>query len=77
MAGILLSISHCEDATYIGISQGKLLVRSKISLVTEVLPSLHSLILQDPKELASTKQFVSLRQLYGRPVTILDRCNGL
>ena len=39
-------------------------------MVTDVLPSLHSLTLGDPKELASTTRFISLRQLYGRPVTI-------
>ena len=34
-------------------------------MVTEVLLSLHSLILET-EALASTEQFVSLRQLYGR-----------
>jgi hypothetical protein len=62
-----------------GISQGKLLVLEVLpgEMVNKVLPSLHSPILQDPRELASTKQFVSLCQLYGQPVTILDRCDGL
>ena len=44
-------------------------------MVTEVLPSLRSLMLSDvdsdgPVECA--EQFVSLRQLYGRPVIIRD-----
>jgi hypothetical protein len=39
-------------------------------LVTEVLPSLHFLMLEDADELVSPEQFVSLRRLHGRPVTI-------
>ena len=41
-------------------------------MVTEVLPSLHLLIYQDPEELVSAQQFVFLRQLYGCPVTIRE-----
>jgi hypothetical protein len=39
-------------------------------MVTGVFPSLHSLILEDSKVPPSTEQFVSLRQLYGCPVTV-------
>ena len=41
-------------------------------MVTEVFPSLLSLILEsmDHKELISAEQFVSLRRLHGRPVTL-------
>ena len=41
-------------------------------IVTEVLPSLHTLILEtwDEEELISAEQFASLRQLNGRPITI-------
>jgi hypothetical protein len=41
-------------------------------MVTEVLPSLQFLMLEDADELVSPEQFVSLRQLRGRPVTIRD-----
>jgi len=41
--------------------------------VTEVLPSLHlPLFDDDDRQVESTEQFVSLCQLYGRPVTIVD-----
>lgn len=42
-------------------------------MVTNVLPSLHILILQSSDgEVVSAEQFVSLRRLYGRPVTFRD-----
>jgi hypothetical protein len=41
-------------------------------MVTEVLPSLQFLMLEDADELVSPEQFVSLRQLRGRSVTIRD-----
>ena len=48
-------------------------------MATEVLPSLHTLILEleteeeeEEEELVPAEQFVSLRQLNGRPVTIRD-----
>jgi len=41
-------------------------------MVTEVLPSLHFLMLEDDGELVSPEKFVSLRQLHGHPVTIRD-----
>ena len=44
-------------------------------MVTEVLPSLHFLMLEDDDEPVSPLQFVSLRQLQGRPVTICDLRN--
>ena len=46
-------------------------------MVTEVLPSLGLLILQDPdaEEPTSAQRFVLLRQLYGRPVIIGDPHN--
>ena len=40
--------------------------------VTEVLPSVYLLLFDDDMPVESTDQFVSLRQLYGRPVTIFD-----
>ena len=42
--------------------------------VTEVLPSLHRLLFDNDKEwvMKHTEQFASLRQRYGRPVTIVD-----
>ena len=45
--------------------------------VTEVLPSLRMLILQDPdtEEPTSAQRFILLRQLCGRPVTIGDPYN--
>ena len=46
-------------------------------MVTEVLPSLHFLMLEDADELVSPEQFVSLRQLHGRPVTIRDTHNDV
>ncbi len=42
-------------------------------MVTEVLPSLHLLLLDDDRRVESTDKFVSLRQLYGRPVTIVNK----
>jgi len=45
-------------------------------MITEMLPSLHLLMLEDPDGPAdSAERFVSLRQLYGRPVTIRDTHN--
>jgi len=42
-------------------------------MVTEVLPFLHLLLFEDTDgEVESTEQFASLRQLNGRPVTIID-----
>ena len=41
--------------------------------VTEVLPALHSLWLGDGDGLvASTERFLSLRQLSGRTITVVD-----
>ena len=42
-------------------------------MVTEVLPSLHRLRFEDPnKRVESTGRFISLRQLYEHPVTVVD-----
>ncbi|KAH9165354.1 hypothetical protein EDB89DRAFT_305603 [Lactarius sanguifluus] len=45
-------------------------------MVTEVLPSLHSLWVDtgffEPVNLKPAEQFITLRRLYGRPVTIRD-----
>jgi hypothetical protein len=46
-------------------------------LVTEMLPSLHFLMLEDADELVSPEQFVSLRRLHGRPVTIRSTHNDV
>ncbi len=45
-------------------------------MVAEVLPSLHLLLLDDDGPVESTEKFVSLRQLYGRPVTIVRKEAG-
>jgi len=42
-------------------------------MVTEVLPSLHLLLLDDDRRVESTDKFISLRQVYGRPVTIVNK----
>ena len=46
-------------------------------MVTEVLPSLHFLMLEDAGQLVSPEQFISLRRLRGRPVTIRDTHNDV
>ena len=74
MAGILPPIFHCEDAGMSG-TLATQVIRAlddvPAEMVTEVFPSLHSLLLLfEFGEVHPAQQFLSLRRLHGRPVTL-------